>query len=461
MAVTLVISQNNYAEMREHLMEDGHEAAAIMLCHLGTTKSGNRFIVNEVILIPRKCCVIRRKDHLVWPFEKFMPPEKIEQIDREGLSIVTVHSHPNGQKYFSETDDKNDSLLISSICCWFDDDRPNGAAIMLPDGEIFCRCVDRHGKFTPVQTVTVVGEDIKIWKKSVSNARVPEHGIRIAQTLGKGTFNLLRNLNVGVVGCSGTGSIIIEFLARNCIGGLVLVDPDIVEEKNLNRIVNVDKYDAESNVPKVEAIKKSIMRFGLGTNVDIYVADTRCDEVIDALADCDVIFGCVDSASGRYHLEALATAYYIPYFDVGVFLEADGKGNISQADAAAHYIHPDCAGLMARGCYTTEQITAENRKAENPENYQEQRKAGYLVAVGEDHPAVISINAQAACLAFNDFLARLHIFRLDSNDDFETQRFQLVQGYYSNSTAGARKHTIFEKNLGMGDRSFWHKTRKR
>ena len=256
----------------------------------------------------------------------------------------------------------------------------------------------------------MVGDNIQIWKQSKKSAETPDYGLRISQTLGKGTFDLLRSMRVGVVGCSGTGSVIIELLARNCVGSLVLVDPDIVEEKNLNRIINTRKADAKNRVPKVKAIKKMIGSMGMGVKVDTCETDTYDNNAIESLADCDVLFGCVDSATGRYHLECIATGYLIPYFDLGVSLEADGKGGIPQADVVAHYRHPESDSLISRGVYTTEQVTAESWRRNNKEYYEKQRVAGYLAAVGEDQPAVMSINMQAACLAFNDFLARLHNF---------------------------------------------------
>ena len=51
----------------------------------------------------------------------------------------------------------------------------------------------------------------------------------------------LQNLSVAVVGCSGTGSPVIEQLARLGVGRLLLVDPDVVKVKNLNRILNTTR----------------------------------------------------------------------------------------------------------------------------------------------------------------------------------------------------------------------------
>ena len=85
-------------------------------------------------------------------------------------------------------------------------------------------------------------------------------------------------MRVGVVGCSGTGSIMAELLARNGVGALVLVDDDAVEEKNLNRLVSGTIADARSRVPKVRALEKAIARAGLGTEVHGHRALTDAPE---------------------------------------------------------------------------------------------------------------------------------------------------------------------------------------
>ena len=452
---SLVLKESTYRVLKKHLYPGNNlEFAAIMFCHYGQGKSGFRLIVKEVITVPEDKCNEQRSNYLSWAFSEYMNPKKIEKIDREGLSIITIHSHPNGYNQFSRTDDKNDKEMFHSINHWFDDKRPNGSAIMLPNGEIIARTVTNRGSFNPIQKVLIVGENIKLWQQFEKKNKIPGYGIRISQTFGKGTFNILRGLKVGVVGCSGTGSIIVELLMRNCIGKLILVDPDIVKEKNLNRIVNARKTDVKDNMYKVEALKKAISETGIDVKVDAYIKDTKNKEAIEALTDCDVIFGCVDSAIGRYHLECIATAYFIPYFDIGVYLESDDEGRITQADVAAHYIHPESSSLITRGVYTSEQLTSEGWQKDDKDYYEKNKMAGYLKAVGEDQPAVISINMQAACLAFNDFLARLHKFRLDDNSEFTIQKFQLVQGYYLNERGEGEPSPIFKKYLGMGEKSF-------
>ena len=291
-----------------------------------------------------------------------------------------------------------------------------------------------------------------MWKQIKKQKQTAYHD-KMSQTFGGGTLDLLRNLRVGVIGCSGTGSIVIELLVRNCVGELVIVDNDILEEKNLNRIMNGTARDARAGRLKVDSIRDAVKRMGLDTEIHAYRELTDSPDVVEALADCDALFGCVDSAFGRYHLDCLASAYLIPYFDVGVHIEADGTGGIDSADAVSHYVHPEGRSLLSRGAYTMEQVMAENWRRTDPAHYRRQRMAGYLAAVGEEQPAVMSINMQTACMAFNDFMARIHAYRFDINREFGVQRFRLVHGCYENECDDGGPHPLFEKYKAAGDAS--------
>lgn len=92
----------------------------------------------------------------------------------------------------------------------------------------------------------------------------------------------------------------------------MLVDDDVVEECNLNRLVNGTIADARSVAPKVRVLGNAIVRAGLGTRVCGHRALTDSPEAVAALVDCDVLFGCVDTAFGRYHLECIASAISFP-----------------------------------------------------------------------------------------------------------------------------------------------------
>ena len=156
---SLVLRQSVHKTLQAHLYPgDGLETAAIMLCHLGKGKSGFRLMANSLILIPSEVCPDRTSHSLSWPFADYMQPDKITEIDLKGLSIITIHNHPEGMDRFSAIDNRNDKQLFGSVCNWFDDGRPNGSAIMMPNGKIVSRLVDARGKFTIIESNSIVGK---------------------------------------------------------------------------------------------------------------------------------------------------------------------------------------------------------------------------------------------------------------------------------------------------------------
>src|ERR1039458_426827 len=135
----------------------------------------------------------------------------------------------------------------------------------------------------------------------------------------------------------------------------------------------------------------------------------------------------MDGVEGRHLLNRLAAFYVLPYFDVGLKLEADGHGGVDAACGAVHYIRPDGSTLQDRKVYNAEQLKAAGLGRTDPKAYREQVKAVYIKGVAEDRPAVISINMQMASAAINEFLARLHPYRLDDNADSAVLRTSFMQ----------------------------------
>jgi hypothetical protein len=329
-----------------------------------------------------------------------------------------------------------------------DDHAPHASAVMGEDGRIAARTISPDGRFSPVSVVAVAGEDLKFWWSEQTVAPVGGYRHRNAQAFGQGTVDLLRQLSIAVIGCSGTGSAVIEQLARLGVGRLLLVDPDTVEEKNLNRIINARRRDADQGRSKVDVLTDAIREMGLETEVE--PISTHLTRAVAAVAECDVLFGCVDTAEGRHMLNRLACFYNLPYFDVGVRLDADGAGGIGQICGTVHYLQPDGSSLLSRGAITMEQVRAENVRRANPEEYERLEREKYIIGVNEDRPAVISVNMFYASLAVNELLARLHSFRLEGNRDFAHHGMSLTHELRYHEDDG-KPCTALAKRAGRGD----------
>jgi len=443
----LRLTGRQYATLREHLFPgDGLEAVALALC-------GRHYVdvhvltVQRVVPIPHREC---RRDRLRVRWSPAAHVAVLEDAMRGGLAVVKVHSHPDGTTRFSDFDDSADHDFFNAVAGWVDGETPHASVIMLPTGGMFGRAIFPSGDHANLASIVVAGDDLHVWQREDAVLRLPEFVKRHAQLFGNGTTARLRQLSAAVVGCSGTGSIVVELLARLGIGRLVLVDPDRVEEKNLNRILNATMEDAEKGRLKVDVLARAVKAMGFGTEVITVPDNVATPAAVRAVADCDVAFGCMDSAEGRHTLNRLCVFYVIPYFDVGVRLDGDGRGGIDQVCGAVRYVQPDGPSLLSRGVYTMDDVRAEGMKRTTPELYAEQVRSRYIRGVAEDRPAVISVNMQLGSLMVNEFLARVHPYRLDPNAEFATVTMSLSQGELYREAEGS-PCAVFARHLGRGD----------
>lgn len=440
----LRLTEAQHTELAGHLFqEDGGEAVAVALCG---RRGLHALMVNEIQLVPYELCD-RSSGHVTWPPTLIEP--LLTKASTTGMAVLKLHSHPSGYADFSDTDDRSDRRLFESVFGWVDGDAPHASAIMLPGGSLIARTVHPDGSFQPIPKIAVIGDAVQVWTPGEDDA-VPEFARRHAQLFGEGTTRLLRKLTVGVAGCSGTGSPLVEQLARLGVGELILVDPDEVEEKNLNRIVGATMEDAQQERPKVEVMKRSVEAMGLGTAVKAFHEPLQDVEARKALAACDIVFGCMDTLGGRSTLNRLARYYTLAYIDVGVKLEGDGRGDVDQVAGAVHYLRPDGTGLMQRGVFTAKALEAESLRETDPDGYTDRLKRGYIDGVEEDRPAVVSVNTYFASLAVIEMLARLHAFRSDTNATFAAQRVSLTNTLWAHEgDPGASPQEL--RMVGRGD----------
>lgn len=447
----LAMSGKHKEQLQRHLFPgDGNEAVAIALCGEAIGPTRVQLLVHEIVLVPYDSCRIRTPDAVAWSVEAVLPA--INRALAKNLTVVKFHSHPGGFNEFSSYDDLSDREFFTAVDNLLDNANLRGSVVMLPDGRLFGRHI-RDGKLgSAIQLFRIAGDDFEFYRNNhcPDEQPSPEHAIRLIQTFGDGTYNTLQHLRVGVAGASGTGSIVLEQLARNCVGELVAVDPDHLECKNLNRVLNARKCDAEARRLKVDRAHESINSMGLGTKVLPLATDIAERETVIALSECDVLFGCLDSVDGRHILNKIASHFLIPLIDMGVRVDADGRGNVEQVTGAIHTILPGGSSLMSRGVYSQTDLDAAFMKKYEPERFAEMRKVGYVKGIEVDRPAVISLNMLVAAYAVNEFLARVTAYRIDPNGDFAQRRISLSDPLLSNYASDGDVCPAFLRRIGYG-----------
>ena len=450
---SLSLSGDQYEHLRNFLFPgDGKEAVALLLCGRRAGDRRERLVVREVQGIPYDRCSERTGARVTWSPEYMAP--LLDRAAEERLSVVKVHSHPSGCATFSATDDEGDAGLLPMIRGWVQADIAHGSVVMLPDGVMFGRVLRSGGSLEPIDCIAVAGDDVRFWYADSGGEGVSDFAASHAQLFGEGTIERMRRLSIAVVGASGTGSPVIEQLQRLNVGELVVVDHDHMEERNVIRVLNSTMQDADEKRLKVDVQADAINQVGLGTRVIRIGRNLWDPEVVRTVAQCDVLFGCMDSVDGRYLLNSLASYYTLPYFDIGVRLQAvpsgPRKGQIREVCGTVNYVRPGRSSLMSRGLFTISDVAAAGLRRNDPDAHTQQVKDGYIRGAAVQRPAVISVNMFAASLAVNEFLARLHPFREEPNGTWAAVEFSLASmELYGDPDEGICE--IMAGDVGKGD----------
>lgn len=134
--------------------------------------------------------------------------------------------------------------------------------------------------------------------------------------LGDASDTVLGSLKVAVVGLGGGGSHIVQQLAHLGIGHFVLMDPDRIDETNLNRLVGGTVADVGEKQLKTAIAGRVVHGINPATRVLLVPDDWRKQPQL--LRDCDIIVGCVDTYAARAELEVTARRFLVPYLDIGM-----------------------------------------------------------------------------------------------------------------------------------------------
>jgi hypothetical protein len=81
------------------------------------------------------------------------------------------------------------------------------------------------------------------------------------------------------------------------------------------------------------------------------------------------------------------------------------------------------------------------------------KKQGYVKNIDVDRPAVISVNMQAAAIAVNEFLARIHGYRYQSSGACAIRKVALHDEDNNFVSGDGEACLEFARGVGRGDQS--------
>ncbi|MCB1357230.1 MAG: ThiF family adenylyltransferase [Maritimibacter sp.] len=437
---------------------EGHEGAAYML--LGTSEIAQdpwdqeprtRYTSYEVIAIPLEDRVNASHKHVTWSSNSFA--QLCRRAAAEGLVPAIVHSHPGGFDGFSAQDDRNERDLFIMAR------NRNGSRARLVSivqvGDDLYRARVWEEDIAPrlCQRITCIGTRFEI--QAIDEPATSEVLSRQALAFGPEVNILLRQLSVAVVGCGGTGSAVVQLLARLGVGRILVIDEDIVEHSNLNRLHGATWKDADNAVPKVDVMVREVSMMGLDVEIRSLNAWVDAPHMRDALKSCDIVFGCTDDHAGRLYLNRLAHFYLIPVIDVGLLLMPRDDGKPGQLEMAARVslLFPTSACLACRGTVDPVRAREEDLQRSDPAEYERQKTEAYVRGAGNPSPAVATFTTEAATMAVNELLAGLVDFR--GTGGWKWQRYRKLDKGLDRTQSAQQKATCpvcgSEEYWGLGD----------
>ena len=248
--------------------------------------------------------------------------------EKHVLAVGVIHSHPeNCAPQPSAIDDDMDTYYSQ----YFSDFAPNRPYVslilsILDNQLVISGRVFWGGEWLTLEYTAAEREIVESWSGRTYN-RPPsyevERAARFVSAFGEEAFSRLRSACATVIGCGGTGSIAIETLARAGIGRLVIVDPDVVERSNLERIHGSTPEHVEKKTPKVVVARELVHKIDPSIDVVALQGKLPQPEVIDAVVSSDVALGCTDQQHSRLALSDLTFRYLVPAIDCGVVLEGE------------------------------------------------------------------------------------------------------------------------------------------
>jgi molybdopterin-synthase adenylyltransferase len=358
-----------------------------------------RRVVRAFAPVPDSAYVTREPDCLTLAPEFCM--NLANRARALGCGIILAHTHPSGLAGFSATDDAGETPLAEYF-----GRRAAGHdhfSLVVTKSASRCRELGSRGAVD----VQIVGSTARIIDASQSGAvaePLPRFD-RQVRAFGPEAQATLSKLRVAIVGLGGTGSFVCQELAHLGVNAFTLIDPDQVDETNLNRLLGASPL--ETRELKVNVAARRITTINPDANCETIAGDVVDEDVAPLLLGMDFIFCCTDSHASRALLNQIAYQYLIPCIDMGVAIYANA-GTVTRVAGRVQMLSPGLPCLICANWLDSNQVRIEMLTSE------QRRQDPYFIGHSVPHPAVISLNGTVSSAAVTMFLSAVAGFPSDA-----------------------------------------------
>jgi molybdopterin/thiamine biosynthesis adenylyltransferase len=386
----LVFAADDISAIRSALIGGATEKCAVLFANQTVRTDGlERLLVRE-FQFPELADYTRSE-----LLEAELTPEFVARVTKrargEQTSLIFAHSHPGPEApVFSLVDLGGEERLAAFLA--HRHPANTHAALVVSEGGARARRLGGE----EIRVVSIGASLQTIFDPSAPETFDLVSFDRQIRAFGSAGQEAIRRIRVAIVGLGGTGSIVAQQLAHLGVCEFILIDPDIIEPSNLNRVANAALDDV--HCPKSEVAARYIRAVANDATVACVNGDIIQEQTARELLNADFIFGCTDSHGSRAVMQQVSYQYMIPYIDMGVTIAAT-KGQITHIFGRVQLLAPGlacfvCDGLLDPNEVRRDMMTAFERQADP-----------YIQGQHEPAPAVMSLNGTVASLAITMMLS--------------------------------------------------------
>jgi hypothetical protein len=348
---SIAMSERTDCTLRQHLLRpDGQEDACLVTYRPSHGATRWSALVRDVVM-PLDG---ERAVHGNASFTGEYILRAVELAAASACGIGIVHSHPGGSRWqgmsgFDADAERSYAYLAHELT-----GLPLvGMTLAGRDGAWSARTWDPSGEPQHAENVRVVGSRLRVsWNDAVRPAyEVQATQTRTVSGWGADVQRDLARLRVLVVGLGSVGLDVAIRLAATGIESIGLMDFDIVEAKNLDRLVGATPTDAWLARRKIDVARRLVLRAATAPDPAVEALDLSvCEDAgLENALDYDVVFSCVDRPWPRAVLNTIAYSDLIPVVDGGIHIDAFEDGGMRNATWRTHVIRPGRPCLVCNG----------------------------------------------------------------------------------------------------------------
>jgi molybdopterin/thiamine biosynthesis adenylyltransferase len=338
-AYSVAMTEELAALARAHLLRrDRQEDLCFALWRSSAGRTRTTALIHR-LLLPTEG---ERRVHGNASFEAQFFERAMAEAAAEGAGLALMHSHPSARGWQGMSLDDVRAEQGNAGAVFGATRKPFVGLTLAGDGSwsgrFWMRTAPRTYARQNCATVRVVGNRLKVtYMDELAPPRVATaEQIRTVSAWGEEAQRDIVRLRVGLIGSGSVGGLVGDAVARTGFEDMLLMDFDVIEVHNLDRLGYATRADIGQLKVEVQAAHLAARATADPFRVESIPAAVFEEEGFRAALDCDVLFACVDRPWGRYVLNLIAYAHLIPVIDGGIAVRCNKHGKLAAADWKAH-----------------------------------------------------------------------------------------------------------------------------